>query len=272
MPALERVRELGGARERLDEQGVVGRGGVGRERRVRTLARVRLRQHGARDLERGDGVARSTHDADAGAEVVRHRYFAVLRRVHEAVFDVRVSHDRHRLRRDAFQRVVARVHELERRLEAQGAAEHERRRLARGACAGPVTRVDGAWGRGQRTEAADRADVGPGQLTGAQLRLERRQRQHDPRVAPGALDFETTPTLAVEVTVTDGGSPVLAATATVTVILVDMNEPPVLGNATFDVPENSADGVLVGCRVPPRRRRVRSRVLVDRMGVPSEMY
>ena len=118
---------------------------------------------------------------------MRHRYFAVLRRVREAVFDVRVSHDRHRLRRDAFQRVVARVHELERRLEAQGAAEHERRRLARGACAGPVTRVDGAWGRGQRTEAADRAHVGPGQLTGAQLRLERRQRQHDPRVAPGAL-------------------------------------------------------------------------------------
>jgi hypothetical protein len=45
------------------------------------------------------------------------------------------------------------------------------------------------------------------------------------------LDFETTPTFALTVQVTDNGSPALSASATVTVHLNDVNDAPVLDNS-----------------------------------------
>jgi len=61
-----------------------------------------------------------------------------------------------------------------------------------------------------------------------------------------ALDFETTPSFSLTVQVTDGGSPVLSGTATVTINLTDISEPPVVNPATFTVAENSPNGTAVG--------------------------
>jgi VCBS repeat-containing protein len=59
-----------------------------------------------------------------------------------------------------------------------------------------------------------------------------------------ALDFETTPSFALTVQVTDAGG--LTDTATVTVDLTNVNEAPSLADASFSLPENSANGTLVG--------------------------
>jgi hypothetical protein len=60
-----------------------------------------------------------------------------------------------------------------------------------------------------------------------------------------SLNFETTPSFVIGVTVTDGGN--LAATQDVTVNLTDVNEAPVIAaNQTFNLPENSAVNVSVG--------------------------
>jgi VCBS repeat-containing protein len=62
-----------------------------------------------------------------------------------------------------------------------------------------------------------------------------------------ALDFESTTSFTLTVQVTDSGSPALAASATVTVNLNDVNESPsITSPAVFDVDENSAIGTLVG--------------------------
>ena len=46
--------------------------------------------------------------------------------------------------------------------------------------------------------------------------------------------------------VTDNGSPALSGTATVTINLTDISEPPVVNPATFTVAENSPNGTVVG--------------------------
>jgi VCBS repeat-containing protein len=61
-----------------------------------------------------------------------------------------------------------------------------------------------------------------------------------------ALDFETNPSFSLTVQVTDDGSPVLSGTATVTINLADISEPPVVNPATFTVAENSPNGTVVG--------------------------
>jgi VCBS repeat-containing protein len=61
-----------------------------------------------------------------------------------------------------------------------------------------------------------------------------------------ALDFETTPTFTLTVTVTDNGTPNLSDTGTITVNLTDLNEAPVANDATFSVAENSPNGTAVG--------------------------
>ena len=64
---------------------------------------------------------------------------------------------------------------------------------------------------------------------------------------PARLDFETAPTITLTVQVTDSGSyPALSDTATVTIHLTNVNEAPVLGDASFTIPENSPAGTIVG--------------------------
>ena len=61
-----------------------------------------------------------------------------------------------------------------------------------------------------------------------------------------ALDFETRPTYALTVRVTDDGTPAKHGEATVTVNLTDVNEPPVVHPATFGIFEDAANGDVVG--------------------------
>ena len=58
-----------------------------------------------------------------------------------------------------------------------------------------------------------------------------------------ALDFETTPTFTLTVTVSDGTTTV---PATVTVNLTNVNEPPTIAGASFTIAENSPAGTAVG--------------------------
>jgi hypothetical protein len=62
---------------------------------------------------------------------------------------------------------------------------------------------------------------------------------------PAALDFEAIKSFALTVRVTDNGTPVFSAQATITVNLIDVNEPPVINNQTFTVPENTVNGNAV---------------------------
>jgi VCBS repeat-containing protein len=59
-----------------------------------------------------------------------------------------------------------------------------------------------------------------------------------------ALDFETTPSFQLTVRATDAGG--AAGTATVTVLLTNMNEAPTMQPAAFNVSEHSPNGTLVG--------------------------
>ena len=61
-----------------------------------------------------------------------------------------------------------------------------------------------------------------------------------------ALDFETRPSYALTVRVTDDGTPAKHGEATVTVNLTDVNEPPVVHPATFGIFEDAANGDVVG--------------------------
>ncbi|WP_210520952.1 cadherin domain-containing protein [Hymenobacter terricola] len=67
---------------------------------------------------------------------------------------------------------------------------------------------------------------------------------------PAALDFETTPSFALTVRVTDNGTPVLNTSNTVTVNLTNVNEAPSTpidaNPAANTVAENAANGTLVG--------------------------
>src|SRR5438105_2497300 len=61
-----------------------------------------------------------------------------------------------------------------------------------------------------------------------------------------ALNFETTPSFTLNVTVTDNGTPVLSDTAVITINLTNVNEAPVVEDQLFSVAENSANGTVVG--------------------------
>jgi VCBS repeat-containing protein len=61
-----------------------------------------------------------------------------------------------------------------------------------------------------------------------------------------ALNFETTPSFSLTVQVTDNGTPAKSGSAIITVNLTNVNEAPVTNTATFAVPENSANGTVVG--------------------------
>ena len=60
------------------------------------------------------------------------------------------------------------------------------------------------------------------------------------------LDFETNPTFALTVQVTDDGTPPLSGSATVTINLTNVNEPPVVTPATLSVLEHSPASTVVG--------------------------
>ncbi len=62
-------------------------------------------------------------------------------------------------------------------------------------------------------------------------------------VNAAALDFETSPSLTLQVSVSDGQD---SDTATVTIDLNDVNEAPAVANQSFAVDENSANGTVVG--------------------------
>lgn len=61
-----------------------------------------------------------------------------------------------------------------------------------------------------------------------------------------AVDFESTPTFALTISVTDNGSPALSDTATVTIALADVNELASFPTNRFSITENTANGTAVG--------------------------
>jgi hypothetical protein len=63
---------------------------------------------------------------------------------------------------------------------------------------------------------------------------------------PAALDFETTPSFSLTVQVSDNGTPSLSNSATITIAVSDLDEAPVIDDATLAVDENAANGTAVG--------------------------
>ncbi|MCK4662323.1 MAG: cadherin domain-containing protein [Bacteroidales bacterium] len=61
-----------------------------------------------------------------------------------------------------------------------------------------------------------------------------------------SLDYETNPTFEFVVEVTDNFSPAMSDTATITINLYNVNEPPVIDDYTFTIDENSPYETLVG--------------------------
>ncbi len=55
----------------------------------------------------------------------------------------------------------------------------------------------------------------------------------------GVINFEMTPSFALTVQVTDSGTPALSGTATVTIGVIDLNEPPVAGEDSYSVLGNT---------------------------------
>jgi VCBS repeat-containing protein len=109
---------------------------------------------------------------------------------------------------------------------------------ANGTAVGTVTFTDPDTGQthtfaitGGNTSGAFAIDANTGQITVANST---------------AVDFETTPSFSLTVQVTDNGTPAESATATVTVTIIEVNEPPVVNPATFSLAENSANGTAVG--------------------------
>src|SRR5262249_41075788 len=62
----------------------------------------------------------------------------------------------------------------------------------------------------------------------------------------GALDFESTSTFVLSVSVTNGGSAASSATLTATIQLNDENEAPQVAPRSFTLNENSSNGTVVG--------------------------
>jgi hypothetical protein len=62
----------------------------------------------------------------------------------------------------------------------------------------------------------------------------------------GALNYETTPSFSLVIKVQDNGSPGMNAQATITINLLNLNEPPVIANQSFSINENSANGTSIG--------------------------
>jgi uncharacterized delta-60 repeat protein len=63
---------------------------------------------------------------------------------------------------------------------------------------------------------------------------------------PQLLDYETVSSITLTVSVTDNGSPPLSDTATVVILITDINESPVMGSQTFTIAEMAANGTEVG--------------------------
>ena len=61
-----------------------------------------------------------------------------------------------------------------------------------------------------------------------------------------ALDFETTPSFPLTVSVTDNGIPNLTSSAIVTINVNDLNEAPSIADQSFNILEDSANGTVVG--------------------------
>ncbi len=61
-----------------------------------------------------------------------------------------------------------------------------------------------------------------------------------------AIDFETNPTFALDITVADNANPSLSTTRRWTIDLQDVAEAPRVAATTIDVPENTAVGTVVG--------------------------
>jgi hypothetical protein len=61
-----------------------------------------------------------------------------------------------------------------------------------------------------------------------------------------ALNYESSSSFALTVTVQDNGTPALTGSATVTVNLTNVNEAPVISNQTFSISEASTNGAAVG--------------------------
>jgi hypothetical protein len=60
------------------------------------------------------------------------------------------------------------------------------------------------------------------------------------------LNFESIPAFSLVIKAQDNGTGALSAQATITISLVNVNEAPVIGNQSFNVAENSANGTIVG--------------------------
>ena len=60
------------------------------------------------------------------------------------------------------------------------------------------------------------------------------------------LDGMVTPSYTLNISVIDDGLPPLSDTATITILLTDVNQPPVVDDQSFSVDENSGNGTIVG--------------------------
>ena len=61
-----------------------------------------------------------------------------------------------------------------------------------------------------------------------------------------ALNYEITPTFPLVVKVQDNGSPSLSSQATITISILNVNEPPVISSQTFSANANAANSTIIG--------------------------
>ncbi len=89
-----------------------------------------------------------------------------------------------------------------------------------------------------------------------------------------ALDFETTPVFNLTVTAADNGSPVKSGSATVTVNLLDKNEPPVVPSQQFTVRTGAANATVVGTVVAtdPDAGQTRTYAIVGGNGAFNNIF
>jgi len=64
--------------------------------------------------------------------------------------------------------------------------------------------------------------------------------------ASESLDYETEPTVNLDITATDSGNPALSYMESFTITVNDINEPPVVDDQAFSVDENSPNDTVVG--------------------------
>ncbi len=89
---------------------------------------------------------------------------------------------------------------------------------------------------------------------------------------PALLDYETTPSFGLTVTVTDNGSPAAAGSAAVGIDLNNVNDAPRVNPAVFSLPENSAAGSVVGSVTASDQETTQTHTFTITGGNPSGAF